>query len=563
MGYASACAPTPTSPSGAPVPRLLRHPALRTQGTIHQRRPNPHPINAKTHQPDRQFGPQKRRLAVPRPPARTWTQPRRAPLSQRTPRRRTCQGTGSQRRSHIRRGGQRQHGPKRRRRVVARKHWHATWEASPGRHPYQMAKPGRRRQKKTTQPRHIAPPAQLQREGPTVDTGAGATEDAEGRPQRKEEPVPTAELNARGPPRAEIPSRVTGKPGSQHAGKSSHHPPDMAAHESSEAPDTGQPATGLWGPTPGAGQGADPPSTARPGGADRRHAGAAPCTAPAHRSDTGTPGDAASGEAQTQVPPQAHEESNTRATCPNPPKRATDTGPSPGEHSRDDDSFDAFPASCRSAPQTDPAPTAPRSHLDPRGDHTEPARDPPREPLAVSRQAHLQCDYAALGARTEHTAATDDGDATASGAADQTPDEPPQHSAQGSGTRVETTPTPLGSLPNSHRGPPQPGDGGMWTTRAQKATPAAPTPTRNRRWPKTWTGGSPGSPQGSGSPRGSASDGCLPQATSRMEPAPWRTLPSAIGKHRTHPPPPWSTSASGTTWPPGSWRIWGPIARMK
>ena len=56
----------------------------------------------------------------------------------------------------------------------------------------------------------------------------------------------------------------------------------------------------------------------------------------------------------------------------------------------------------------------------------------------MSRQAHLERDYAALGAQTEHAAATDDGHATASGAADQTPDVPPRQSAQGRGTRVET-----------------------------------------------------------------------------------------------------------------------------
>ena len=62
------CAPTPTSPPGAQVPRLQRHPACGPQGTIHQprRRLNRHPINAKTHQPHRQYGPRKRHLAVPR-----------------------------------------------------------------------------------------------------------------------------------------------------------------------------------------------------------------------------------------------------------------------------------------------------------------------------------------------------------------------------------------------------------------------------------------------------------------------------------------------------------------
>ena len=53
-------------------------------------------------------------------------------------------------------------------------------------------------------------------------------------------------------------------------------------------------------------------------------------------------------------------------------------------------------------------------------------------------QAHLQRDYAALGARTENAAATNDGHATARGAADQIPDKPLRHSAEGRGTRVET-----------------------------------------------------------------------------------------------------------------------------
>ena len=104
----------------------------------------------------------------------------------------------------------------------------------------------------------------------------------------------------------------------------------------------------------------------------------------------------------------------------------------PGGYNRDEDSFDAFMDSCRSAPHTDPTLAAPRSLPEPRGNHTGDT------PLTVSRQAHLQRDYAALGSRTENTAATDDGHAIASGAADQTPEEPPRHSAQGSGMRVET-----------------------------------------------------------------------------------------------------------------------------
>ena len=77
--------------------------------------------------------------------------------------------------------------------------------------------------------------------------------------------------------------------------------------------------------------------------------------APAHCSDMGTPGDATSAEAPTQGPPQAHAESGTQATTPDTPKRATDREPSPSGHGRDDDSFDAFMASCRSAPPNRPS----------------------------------------------------------------------------------------------------------------------------------------------------------------------------------------------------------------
>ena len=146
----------PTSPPGAPVPRLQRHPARRPQGVINQprRKPNRHPINATTHQPDRQYGSRMRHLAVPRPLARTRTQTRRMPLSGPTPRGQTRQATGSRRGSRIPRAGHRQHGPPPRREAAARKHWQATWEASQSRYPSQMPKPVRRRQEKATQPRH-------------------------------------------------------------------------------------------------------------------------------------------------------------------------------------------------------------------------------------------------------------------------------------------------------------------------------------------------------------------------------------------------------------------------
>ena len=118
-----------------------------------------------------------------------------------------------------------------------------------------------------------------------------------------------------------------------------------------------------------------------------------------------------------------------RLTTPDMPKRAADRRTPPREHKRDEDSFDAFMDRCRSGSHTDPTPAAPRGRPEPRGDHTG------GTPRTVSHQAHLQRDYTALGMKTEHAAATDDGPATASRAADQPPDE---RSAQGSGMRVET-----------------------------------------------------------------------------------------------------------------------------
>ena len=182
--------------------------------------------------------------------------------------------------------------------------------------------------------------------------------------------------------------------------------------------------------------------------------GAAPSTAIADRSDTGAPGDATSRESPTRGPPQAQAESKARATTPDMPKHAADCGTSPGGHTREEKSFNAFMESFRSTPHTDPTPAAQRSRLEPRDYHTG------NTPFTVSRQAHSQRDYRDLGAPTEHTAATDDGHLTARGAADLTPDEPPRHGAQGSGTRVETgtntasepADRPTGTTPSWGRG---------------------------------------------------------------------------------------------------------------
>ena len=63
-----------------------------------------------------------------------------------------------------------------------------------------------------------------------------------------------------------------------------------------------------------------------------------------------------------------------------------------------------------------PTPAAPRVRTEPRRNHAEGTS------LRMSREAHLQRNYTALG-HTEHATTTGDRHVTASGAADQTPDE--------------------------------------------------------------------------------------------------------------------------------------------
>ena len=286
---------------------------------------------------------------------------------------------------------------------MARGHWRATWEASPGLHARHRAKPEGRRQYKTTQPHRPQRPPSHNVRSPRW----APRRKREGGPQRKEAPLPAADLTAQGPPRPEIPSGLMDLPNKQRTSTPANRPPDVTARESSEAPDASQPSTGGGRPTPNAKHAAGPTPPTAHGAETAGHADAAPSTAPARRSDARAPGDATSGEASTWDPPEAHEESEDRATTPDTPKR-------------DEDSLDAFMEYCRSAPNTDPAP---RNHLEPRGNHTGGTLH------SMSHQAHPWRDYATVGVRTEHTAATDDGRATTSGAADQTPDEPPRHIA--------------------------------------------------------------------------------------------------------------------------------------
>ena len=149
------CAPTPTNPRGAPVPKLHGHPARRPRGSIRRprHRPSRRPSSSTTHQPDRQYGQQKRHLAIARPPTRTRIRTRRTPPSRLTPRGQTHQAASYRQGCRVRRAGHRKPGLPRRRQLAARGHWQATWEASPGQHPCRMARPERWHNWQTAQPR--------------------------------------------------------------------------------------------------------------------------------------------------------------------------------------------------------------------------------------------------------------------------------------------------------------------------------------------------------------------------------------------------------------------------
>ena len=136
-------------------------------------------------------------------------------------------------------------------------------------------------------------------------------------------------------------------------------------------------------------------------------AGAATLADPAHHTDASAPG-----ETPPRDPPGTRGKSQTRETTPNTPQRAAGRDASPNEHNCDEDSFDTFMESCMGDSHKVPThDTAPRVRPEERRDHAK------GTPLTMSRHAHVQRDYTALG-RTEHATATGDGHPAASGTAD-------------------------------------------------------------------------------------------------------------------------------------------------
>ena len=99
---------------------------------------------------------------------------------------------------------------------------------------------------------------------------------------------------------------------------------------------------GIWEGDAGRRACRQPPPTTRPQGTDRGSRGHRPIHGPSTRSDAGTPEDATSREAPTQSSRQTQADCDAWATTPDMPKRATNRGPSPGGHTRDEDSFAAF-----------------------------------------------------------------------------------------------------------------------------------------------------------------------------------------------------------------------------
>ena len=422
-------APTPTTPARAPVPKLWQHRAHRPRGAICRPlyKPSRRPNGITTHQPDRQYGRRKRDLAIARPPTRTRarTGTRRAPLFWLTPRGQTRRAASYRQGFHTPRAGHRQPGPPQRWELAAHGHWQATLEASLGRHPRLKAKPESRHNCQAAQPRGRHPPvshnARSPRWVPRRKRGDHRSREKRHRQQRTYLPGDHPERRY-----------LAGGRASQKTSVRARQPIARRTLRQAEATRYRTLAKLVQDLDDRSRTPSMPPvypqKTAHEAQA-AGHAGAASSTAPAHCRDTGEPGNAAPGLAPPRGPPGAYAKSEAQTTTPDMPKRAANRGKSTGGHNRDKDSFDAFMESCGSNPHTDPTPATPCGHPDPRGDHTGGSA------LRVSRQAHVQRDYTALGMETEHAAALDDGPATASGAADQAPDE---HSAQGSATLVET-----------------------------------------------------------------------------------------------------------------------------
>ena len=206
--------------------------------------------------------------------------------------------------------------------------------------------------------------------------------------------------------------------------------------------------------------------------------------------------------------------------------------------------------SCRDDPKAVPAPETPRVHPEPQRDQADDT------PLTVPRQAHLQRDYTTLG----QIATTGEEQATASGAVDLTTDE---RNAPGKGTRVEAATNtasepfapPPGAAPPWGRG--HQDYAGLEGDASHPSEQAEQEATQDLGFwiPRLVTGEQL---------ELTAYDGYFLRgpATSRREHAPWQTSRLVIGQG-TRPPPPWTTPANGAMWPPGSWRIWKPTAKMK
>ena len=222
-----------------------------------------------------------------------------------------------------------------------------------------------------------------------------AAEEMGGPPQRTEAPQPAGKR-----------SGGVDQPAIQHA-----DPTGMAAHGSGEASTAGHPGTEPEEPMPDTGDEAGLHPQSAHGAQPAGRADAAPSANSAHHADKSAPG-----EAPPRGPPESRAKSEARETTPDTPQHAAGRITLPSRHNRDEDSFDAFMESCMSDLHAVPTPAGPRVRPEPRCDHAE------ERPLTMSRQTHLQRDYIALG-HTEHATATGDGPATASGAADKTPDE--------------------------------------------------------------------------------------------------------------------------------------------
>ena len=217
------------------------------------------------------------------------------------------------------------------------------------------------------------------------------------------------------------------------------------------------------------------------------------------RGHSETTTDTAHGGAHDNRPPRAPEAEDVLALILDQPAAATGQGQPTDEQPLNDESFDAYMASCRDrAPAVGLTPPFAPKHAAPRRQLAAPTQDP----SSAFRQAHLRRDYAALEPMAaSRTAATVDGHPGGCILRRQRTRARTYraHRPTGPTGRRPRTP-PAGQRTGKPYGWRHLGERRDWTKRNCRRAPTTPTRRRSVQQPLTWIRGPPRPPTQSSSP---------------------------------------------------------------